>query len=49
MLISTGPVSFLSELLTQWLQRGNATLQALKLALNQADLGAISREIVLPL
>ena len=47
-LIPTGPVSFLSELLTQWLQQGNATLQALKFALNQAGLGALSHEIVIP-
>ena len=47
-LIPTGPVSFLSELLTQWLQRGNATLQALKFALNQTDLGVVSIEIVVP-
>ena len=47
-LILTGPVSFLSELLTQWIQRGNATLHALKFALNQAGLGVLSREIVIP-
>lgn len=47
-LIPTGPRSFLCELLTQWIQRGNATLQALKFALNQAGLGVLSREIVIP-
>ena len=47
-LIPTGPVSFLQELLTQWLQRGNASLPALKFALNQAGLGALSHEVIIP-
>ena len=47
-LIPTGPVSFLQELLGKWLEQGNATLQALKLALNEADLGALSHELIIP-
>ena len=48
MLITKAPVSFLNELLTQWLQLGNATLQDLKFALNKTGLGATANKIVIP-
>ena len=47
-LTTTAPVSYLKELLTQWLQLGKATLQDLKSALNNIGLGVTAEEIVIP-
>ena len=47
-LLANAPASFLSKLLTQWLQQGNAALQDLKHALKLAGLGATANEIVIP-
>ena len=48
LLLPTAPVSYFGELLTQWLHRGDATLQALKSALNQTGLRVLSNEIIVP-
>ena len=47
-LLVKAPVSHLRELLTQWIQEGDATIQRLKYALNKSGLGVAATEIVIP-